>query len=464
MIERTKVIVIGLDCAEPSLVFDQWLNDLPNIKKVLDSGVHACMRSSDPPIPIPAWASMMTGKDPGQLGIYGFRNRNSYKYNDIRIVDSTLLTEPTVWDILGKHGYQSIIIGFPPSYPPKPIKGHLISCFLTPDRQVTYTYPESLQTEIENEVGGYQFDITNFQTSNKDELIANLYQMSKKRFETARYLIQKKPWDLFMMVETGIDRVHHAFWNFMDEKHIRYQPFSPYKDTIYKYYKFVDQEIGTILDLAPPNCGIFIVSNHGATRLKGGFCINEWLIQEEYLKLKRSVNEPTILKEDMVDWNNTKAWGYGGYYGRLCINVKGREPQGTILKEKYEPFRNLLIKKLKALTDEEGRPLDSIVYKPSKRYTKIKNIPPDLIVYFGQLYWCSVPTIGTGRLHAFENDMGPGEANHNYDGIFIYSNNLDNEGGQKLSRFQLMDIAPTILQHFGISPLKGMQGKLIPIF
>ncbi|SEN41904.1 alkaline phosphatase family protein [Lihuaxuella thermophila] len=462
MSSRGKVMVIGLDCAEPSLVFDRWLDQLPNIKRVLQSGVYARMRSSDPPITVPAWASMMTGKDPGQLGFYGFRNRNSYDYADVGVVDSFFLQEPAVWDVLGKHGYQSIVIGVPPTYPPKPIRGHLVSCFLTPDRSVPYTYPSSLAEEIEQEVGEYRFDVTHFRTKPTGELLKDIYEMTRIRFAVARYLIKHKPWDFFMMVEMGIDRIHHAFWHFMDEKHVLHEP-SSYKDAIFEYYRYVDGQIGELLSCVSPETRIFIVSDHGAKRMDGGFCINEWLMREGFLKLKEPVRDATSFHPDLVDWKRTKAWGYGGYYGRLCLNVKGREPEGVIPKKKYEQVRNLLIKKLKALTDEQGRHLNTKVFKPTKRYAAIKNIPPDLIIYFGDLYWRSVGSIGMGKLYVYENDTGPDGANHDYEGIFISALNREGRGGKKLERIHLMDMAPTLLHQFGIPPLKGMRGKIIPI-
>ncbi|MBA4494476.1 alkaline phosphatase family protein [Paenactinomyces guangxiensis] len=462
MKRRPKVMVIGLDCAEPSLVFDRWLDQLPNIRRVMGSGVYGRMRSSDPPITVPAWASMMTGKDPGQLGFYGFRNRNSYDYADIGLADSTSLTEPTVWGLLGKQGYQSILLGIPPSYPPKPIHGHLVTCFLTPDRSVSYTYPDSLAEEIEKEVGEYQFDVAQFRTAQVEELLKNIYRMTKTRFATARFLLQHKPWDFFMMVEMGIDRIHHACWHLMDENHVLYRP-SPHKNAILEYYRYVDGEIGELLSVVPPDTRIFIVSDHGAKRMDGGFCINEWLIKEGYLKLKKAVQTVTPLKPDLVDWKRTRAWGYGGYYGRLCLNVKGREPDGVIPRNQYEQVRNQLIKKLKALTDELGRPLNTKVFKPSKRYLTVKNIPPDLFVYFGNLYWRSVGSIGRGKLYVYENDTGPDGANHDYEGIFISALNRVGKGGQQLPRVHLMDMAPTILHQFGIAPLKGMRGKKIPL-
>ncbi|WP_124727450.1 alkaline phosphatase family protein [Staphylospora marina] len=460
--KKNKVMVIGLDCAEPSLVFDKWRNELPNLRKLMESGVHARMRSCDPPITVPAWASMMTGKDPGQLGIYGFRNRGSHRYSDIRIVDSTALEEPTVWDLLGKHGLQSIVMGVPPSYPPKPVRGHLISCFLTPDRSVPYTWPKSLARELEEQVGEYRFDVARFRTDRVDELLEDIRQMTRIRFAAARWLIQNKPWNFFVMVEIGVDRMHHAFWHFMDERHVLHRP-SPHKDAIFDYYRLVDGEIGELLSLVPPETRVFVVSDHGAKRMDGGFCINEWLIREGYLRLKKIPEKPVPLTPDMVDWEHTKAWGYGGYYGRLCINVKGREPQGTVPKSEYESFRNRLIRQLKELVDDQGRPLNTKVFKPSKRYRRVRNIPPDLFIYFGDLYWRSVGSVGHGKLHLRENDTGPDGANHDYDGIFISAPNHPAPGGKRLPRIHLMDVAPTILHQFGIPPLKGMQGKVIPL-
>jgi predicted AlkP superfamily phosphohydrolase/phosphomutase len=460
---RRKVMVIGLDCAEPSLVFDKWLGSLPNIRRVLESGVHARMRSSDPPITIPAWASMVTGKDPGQLGFYGFRNRNSHHPADVCLVDSTSLKEPTVWDVLGRHGHSSILIGVPPSYPPKPVRGCLVSCFLTPDRSVPWTHPESLAREIEENVGEYLFDVKNFRTDQPGQLLEQLYEMAKNRFSTARWLLANKPWDFFMMVEMGIDRIHHAFWHYMDERHVLYQP-SSYKNAIYDYYRYIDGEVGKLLELAPSGTRIFIVSDHGAKRMDGGFCINEWLMREGYLKLKEPVTEPTPLKPHMIDWKQTQAWGDGGYYGRLCLNVKGREPQGVIPPKQFEAVRNRLIRKLKALTDDKGEPLNTEVFKPSKRYVTIRNIAPDLIVYFGDLYWRSVGSVGYGTTFIHENDTGPDGANHDYEGIFISAVKGAPAGrGKELERIHLMDMAPTILREFGILPLKGMRGKAVPI-
>ena len=76
-----KVFVIGLDCAAPELVFDRWRSDLPNFTYLAENGIWGDLQSCIPAITVPAWTCMLSGKDPGELGIYGFRNRSDHSYN-----------------------------------------------------------------------------------------------------------------------------------------------------------------------------------------------------------------------------------------------------------------------------------------------------------------------------------------------------------------------------------------------
>ena len=50
----------------------------------------------------------------------------------------------------------------------------------------------------------------------------------------------------------------------------------------------------------------------------------------------------------------------------------------------------------------------------------MRGVAPDLIVYFGGLYWRSVGTVGGGKIHTFENDTGPDGANHAENGLIIW--------------------------------------------
>ena len=86
--QASKVVVIGLDCAEPSLVFDRYAHRLPYLSALRERGVWGKLRSCDPPITVPAWMSMMSSKDPGTLGYYGFRNRADHSYEKMTTATS----------------------------------------------------------------------------------------------------------------------------------------------------------------------------------------------------------------------------------------------------------------------------------------------------------------------------------------------------------------------------------------
>lgn len=460
MQKRTRVLVIGLDCAAPALVFDRWLQDLPNLRRLMSEGIHGQLKSADPPITVPAWMSMMTSKDAGELGIYGFRNRSDYTYEGLSIANSTEIREDTVWDILGRLGKQSILIGVPPTYPPKPLNGHLVTCFLTPSTKNQYTNPPELRNEIERLVGQYQLDVQNFRTENKDDVLVQIYDMTRKRFSLARDFLTNKPWDFFMMVEMGPDRIHHGFWEHHDPTHPKHEPGSKYLTAIQDYYRYVDDEVGKILELVDEDVIVLVVSDHGIKKMDGGICLNQWLICEGYLTLKKSPEGVIPFAKAQIDWERTRAWGDGGYYGRLFLNVKGREPLGTIRPEAYEEVRDELIAKLEAIPDEQGRSIGTRVLRPERIYRAVRRIAPDLIIYFGDLNWRSVASIGYESIYTYDNDTGPDNANHDYHGIFIMRDLRSTQKGRR-EGLHLMDVAPTVLNKFGIAVPTDMAGKII---
>ncbi|WP_422930972.1 alkaline phosphatase family protein [Singulisphaera sp. PoT] len=460
---NTKVVVIGLDCAEPSLVFDRYASRLPNLTRLRERGVWGQLRSCDPPITVPAWMSMMSSKDPGTLGYYGFRNRADRSYEKMTTATALAVKEPLLWDMLGAAGKRSILIGVPQTYPPRPVNGLMVTDFLTPSIQSNYTFPPELKTEIAGlpDVHPYEFDVSDFRTPDKGKIRDSLVRMTDKRFALARHFMTTKPWDFFMMVEMGTDRVHHAFWQYMDPAHHRYEPGNPFESVIPDYYEHVDRKIGELLEIIPKDANVIVVSDHGAKCMDGGIALNEWLYQKGYLVLHEPPTAPSRLEALKVDWAKTTAWGSGGYYGRLFLNVKGREPQGLIPPEEYEATRDRLIAELEALGDPQGQPIGTRVLKPESLYKVTRGeAPPDLFVYFGDLRWRSVGTLGTGEIHTFENDTGPDDANHAQNGLIILNGPTIKPHGP-VDGLQLMDVTPTILKLFGINPPADLQGHLI---
>ncbi|HXV12941.1 MAG TPA: alkaline phosphatase family protein, partial [Candidatus Krumholzibacteria bacterium] len=377
-----RLVVIGLDCVTPELLFGPWLSELPNVRRLMADGLHGRLQSTIPPITVPAWMSMMTSHDPGTLGVYGFRNRKSYAYDDTFTVNATHVTSKTVWNILSVNRRRSLVLGVPLTYPPKPLNGAMVGCFLTPDRNATFTYPPELQARIDTLAGGeYLIDVKDFRNERRRETLAQIEAMTERRFRAFRALLAEDDFDFAMMVEMGPDRIHHAFWRFIDPGHRLYQRGNEFENVVRDYYIAMDAEIGRTVDALPPDTSVIVVSDHGAKRMVGAVAINEFLIREGYLVLKSYPTSPTRLTADMVDWSATTAWGDGGYYARVFLNIEGREPSGRIAAGDVGRVRREIKDKLEALGDADGNPIGTRVFFPEDVYRACRGIPPDMIVY-----------------------------------------------------------------------------------
>jgi predicted AlkP superfamily phosphohydrolase/phosphomutase len=238
--------------------------------------------------------------------------------------------------------------------------------------------------------------------------------------------------------------MHHGFWNYFDKEHVQYEPGNPYENAIPEYYKWIDDQIGTVLPLLDKDTVVLVVSDHGAQRLDGGLAVNEWLVKEGLLVLDEYPKEVTPFSKLKINWAKTKVWSEGGYYARVFFNVKGREPQGIIAESEYNSFQDEMKKRFEGLQDDKGRPLNSLVFKPKEIYKSVRNVPPDLIVHFGGLYWRSIGSVGYGHIHVQENDTGPDACNHAQYGMFLLSAPNCSLRGE-FQGAKLLDIAPTLL-------------------
>ena len=457
MSDVKRAMIIGLDCAEPSLVLGRFRDQLPTLSALADAGAYGRLESVVPPITVPAWSCMMSSRTPGDLGIYGFRNRADHSYDGLFIANGAAVKEPRLWDIVGRRGMRSIVLGVPGTFPVRPLNGVMVSCFLTPSTQSQYTFPPALRNEVEDVVGEYLFDCTEFRTEDKDDLLRQIYEMTDKRFKLADHFLSTKPWELFAMVEMGTDRIHHGFWKDMDPAHRKHVPGGAYEQAILDYHIHVDGLLANLLRHADDETAVLVVSDHGAKRMDGGLRINEWLRQEGLLGLQREPEGRASTRDCGIDWSRTKVWAEGGYYSRVFLNVEGREPEGTIPAADYERFRDELIERISAIPDDQGRPIPTRVFRPEDVYPEIKGVAPDLIVHFGDLYWRAVGTVGGDEgIYTFDNDTGPDDANHAQHGMFILRAPGVEPGLREGAH--LLDVAPTVLELLGQPVPPAMRG------
>ena len=334
----------------------------------------------------------------------------------------------------------------------------MVSCFLTPSTQSQYTFPPALRNEVEDVVGEYLFDCTEFRTEDKDDLLRQIYEMTDKRFKLADHFLSTKPWELFAMVEMGTDRIHHGFWKDMDPAHRKHVPGGAYEQRDPRLPRPRRRPARRTCCATPttrPPCWsspTTAPSAWTAASASTSGCARRacWASQRE-------PEGRSSTRDCGIDWSRTKVWAEGGYYSRVFLNVEGREPEGTIPAADYERFRDELIERISAIPDDQGSPIPTKVFRPEDVYPEIKGVAPDLIVHFGDLYWRAVGTVGGDEgLYTFDNDTGPDDANHAQHGMFILRAPGVEPGLREGAH--LLDVAPTVLELLGQPVPPAMRG------
>jgi phosphoglucosamine mutase len=455
---RKRLLVIGLDSIPPEFFFDTFLPEMPNVRELLGRSTYGGLRTTDPPISVPAWPVMFSGVDPGSLGLYGFRHRKPNSYTQHYVPTADQMPYPSIWQLLSQQGKRVGVIGMPPGYPPPRVNGFYISDFLTPDGASDWIQPPELKDEVLRLCRGrYPFDVV-FRAEERETLFDEIVEMTETRFDLALELYGREPWDVFAVHEIGPDRFHHAYWKYFDAAHPRHEPGNPFEMSAHTYYRLLDAKIGKLVDAADERTAVVIASDHGSMPMTGCFCINEWLWQKGYLVLRSPPAGPVPLERADVDWARTRVWGAGGYYARLFFNVRGRDPQGLLGPEELKTTRDRLLTDLQRLPGPDGRPLPTQVLDPKETYREVRGDPPDLMVYFDDLKWRSAGTLGHGRFHLAENDTGPDDAVHGWEGIFVVAD-PDRPARGRVATESILDVTPTLLEMLGAERPSHLQGR-----
>lgn len=439
-----KVFVFGIDGAPPELLFDKWLDKLPNIKGLMEQGIYAKMNSTIPPSTIVAWNSMMSGKDTSEIGVFSYTYKD--ENNEVKLVNSKNINCKLMWDILGEQNKRSIALYVPLSFPVKPINGIMVSDFLTPGVDSNCAYPEKIKDKIKSmKDPEFFFDVSVGLAGHKglevEALIEKAYEMTDMQIELLKDLIVNEKWDFFISVMIGSDRLQHMLRRHFDETHRRFIKGSKYKDALKNYYIYLDKKLGEILKLLDEDTIVLVVSDHGMIKQEGKININNWLIKEGYLVLKEDVDvsEKKRFSTEYVDMEKSKAYGGGAYNARVYLNKEK-------LGDEYEKTREDIIEKLKAIPDDKGNKLDTKIYKKEDIY-KVTSSPecPDLTIYFDDLRWASNPDLGQEGIYSWKTAVGADSAGHSRQGCFI----IKGKGIKNLGKIEDLDIAqvaPTILK------------------
>lgn len=441
-----RVLLIGLDGATPELVLGAWRGDLRTLDMLADRGVWGSIRSSLPATSLPAWLCLLSGQDPGQLGIYGARRRTDHSYAAPLAVNSRALVEPRLWDILGVAGKHVGVVGAPATTPARPVRGHLIGDNLRPGNGPTI-FPTSLGRQVSTWLEDAPAPRPAPAGDDIGQLIQDVYARTEQRFLLARRLLARGIYDCFVLVDDGIAAIQRALWDSLDTAHPLYRPNHPFAGTIGSFYRFVDEQISDMLELVDDDTVIVVVSACGAQALNGEFALNEWLLAAGELTLKAVPAGPTPIERCAVDWERTRAWASDD--GMIYLNVAGREPRGTIRADQVEQAGASITERLLALPGPDGQPGAVEVYHPSALYAEVHGIAPDLFVRCTRPGWRPTAALGRGGIWVDAHHAPLDTAFESSSGLLILYDPRNLGGGRRLAEATIYDIVPTLLAVLG---------------
>lgn len=369
-------LILGLDGA----TFDVFrplmkAGRMPNLLRLTEEGTSGTLWSTKPPMTPAAWTTFMTGKGPGRHGIIDFE-RYDPQTGQLSLNSTFQIREKTIWEILSGKGLKVGSINLPMTYPPTPVNGFMISGFETPSTDVDFTYPGSLKQEILRQFPNYSY-----KTNWKRKMLGGeaLYRENlgyiKRTFwqglELAKFCTDRfGGWDVMMVLLKFVDNLQHKAWKYIDpnlpvDRSGRSQAaaecFTELDRVIGEFARYAESQGATLL----------IMSDHGHGSLDGKVQPNLLLHQWGYLKLRHlpsqwrtrasylvnrllfkkggrfAASDLSIERELAVDWPGTQACVmHAGMYGFLYINLKGRQPTGTVEPEQYERLRDEIREKL----------------------------------------------------------------------------------------------------------------------
>ncbi len=434
-----RIFILALDGVPYSLLKKLIAeNRMPNLKGLTEKADFKQMDSVIPPVSSVAWASFMTGRHPGKHGIYGFVERNPDTMQWFVPLSDRLKTK-TVQTNLSAAGKRVFMMNVPMTYPPFPVNGISVCGFLGSDL-TQGTYPPEIGTFLK--ARGYIIDAdTELAKTDLNAFYNHLIDVVERRVETMWHFWKQENWDFFMIHIMESDRLHHFFWEYMDQGH------PVWAEKFYNFYELLDRFIGDIIHQIPKDMPLMLLSDHGFTTLKKEIYLNRWLFEKEYLKFQKPYPETL---QDMHPLSKA----FSLYPGRIYINLKGREKNGSVEQGlEYEQIRQEIRQKLLELVEPESRSkIIKEIYKGEDLYAcdfgKKQILQKDTINFTNRNFpdLVAIPFDGydlKGNLwqdNIFEKTVFNGM--HTFDDAFILLNN----GKLPRNRFSIAEVASIIYE------------------
>jgi predicted AlkP superfamily phosphohydrolase/phosphomutase len=476
---RQKIAVVGWDAATFDVISPLLeAGALPNLQRLMAQGAWGPLESTVHPLSPTAWASFMTGVNPGRHGIFDFVSMDANQC--FRIANGGSIKAETLWARLSRTGRRVAVINVPMTYPPESVHGSLVAGMDAPRQDRAFTYPPELADQLHKHFGGYREGAQARRRVWIPEkrftarYIEELCDVTRLHSDVACYLLERHPVDFLMIVFTAPDRVQHALGHVLLSG-------ATADDGIGRVYRACDQALGRILDKLEGDWITLVMSDHGACAYQRVFELSTWLTSQGWLHLRpasgsnwtadasafgkrwlarltgRSVGRNLRLEQflDRITWSRTRAFALGAF-GSIYINTRARFPQGVVLESEYNEICDQIKDNLLAVRDPEtGDSIVRAVHLAREVYQgSYAHLAPDLLVDTNENYFVR-NNLDHEEGHlvyeagSYRGRMLAHTGRHTSNGVLIATGAPFVSGGERTGA-RIVDMAPTILYLSGL--------------
>lgn len=482
-----KLVIIGIDGADFD-VMQPYLEEgaLPNIRRLMIEGSWGPLKTTIPPITPCAWTTMLTGTNAGRHGIFAWRTLipGSYCWVPTR---SGHRKQPALWELVNRHGLTAGVFNVPMTYPAEAVGGFMVSGVVgAPGVRSAAFWPRELMHSVLRVAPDYSTKrLRGTPATFSLEQMTRIIEQSR---EIIVMLLKQYHVDVFIAVVSYVDWVQHS-WLAVDR--LRHPSAN---EVIREAYVGADKFIGAVLGQVPPDADILIVSDHGAAPT------------DVYLNLERLLHELgwTALRGPLVrpltrlavtarrglrkllptryplsglapvathlEWSKCAVYSMGIDIS-LRVNLRTREPQGTVNPAESAGFLCEVRDKLASLTFSDGLTIAFDLFGRDELFSgPHTDLLPDLI---GQSSNMSVHTIPhrdqwlkEPALLRPEEALSRGNGQtlvaggHRLEEVFIACG-PSFETGRVLGPLYVADVAPTVLHALRLPVPVSIEGRPI---
>lgn len=481
---KHRTLMIGLDGATFS-VLDPLMDqgEMPFLRSFVTEGARAKLRTIVPALTPPAWTSLVTGRRPGQHGVFDFFRMESPDTKVIRFFSSHDVGCDTIWSLASDAGLRVTSLNYPAMFPPPRINGYVVPGWIPWKQLRLACWPEDVFSRLK-QIPGFnarelamdfnleQQAVEGVEDKRALEPWVELHTRREENwFQVFRQLEEDDPSELTAILFDGVDKLQHLCWRFLCppvDQPLREPWEFRVRDAAIGYFRKLDSILERMCSIIGDEATVVMASDHGFGPHDIIFHVNAWLQQKGYLRWTENADcadtKDAVLGVNHVarhtfnlDWNKTKAYATTPTSNGIYINLKNGNGSGnTHSVGDYEALRRRLIDELMQVQHPKtGKPIVEKIWTREEAFPgPYSDAAPDLTLVMADGGLVSILP-GKKTVSMRPNVNGA----HRPVGVF-FARGPEIQSGREVEELSILDVAPFVLHCLGLGVPAEMEGRI----